>query len=174
MPTHQCTHTVIWLNMLQNIACCFQSDIFIILHPPLVYNAILLPQLLLSISGNGTHFLLCVCVCARVHIVLKHIHIYIYVCVWFKRERLCSQAPSRCKWKVLMEKAGHVVTILSWPVLIYHLTILTILSQAFEHVHIRYMYVMQELLPVMWIFFLLLLLFFADEYFITAGFHSKQ
>lgn len=62
MHTRQCTHTVIWLNMLPNIACCFWSDIFITLHPLLVFNAILLPQLLLSISRNRAHFLLNVCV----------------------------------------------------------------------------------------------------------------
>ena len=60
------THTVIWLNMSENLACWLQSDIFITLHPPLSFNTILLPQLLLSISGNRTHFLLCPFVCTSV------------------------------------------------------------------------------------------------------------
>lgn len=77
MHLHRCTHshthtnghtvthirTVIWLNMSQNIACCFRSHIFITPHPLLVYNATLLPQLLSSISGNRARFLLSRCVC---------------------------------------------------------------------------------------------------------------
>lgn len=59
---HWCTHALIWLNMLENIACCFRSDIFITPHPLLVFNATLLPQLLSSISGNRACFLLSVCV----------------------------------------------------------------------------------------------------------------
>lgn len=70
MHTRQCTHTVIWLNMLQNIARWFWSDIFITLHPLLVFNAILLPQLLLSISGTG-HISFCACVRGTVCVCVR-------------------------------------------------------------------------------------------------------
>lgn len=91
MHTRQCTHTVIWLNMLQNIARWFWSDIFITLHPLLVFNAILLPQLLLSISGTG-HISFCacvrgtVCVCVRVSKCVLQIH-FPYL--------LCSKTPAK-------------------------------------------------------------------------------
>ena len=90
--TQQCTDTIIWLNMLQNIACWFSSDIFITLHLLLVFNAILLPRLLLSISGNAAHFLpsvwLCACVWKRALQHRDETH-FTYLCATVKRS--CEQ-----------------------------------------------------------------------------------